>query len=73
MQFQDNRSTKEDAKFWFCHSQQRLNPFKPFDAVTVEFAVKCLGQYNTRHLLVPPANGVDFRTPTAVPHMELPL
>ena len=27
----------------------------------VEYAVKCLGQYNTRHLLVPPANGVDYR------------
>ncbi len=26
-----------------------------------EYAVKCLGQYNTRHLLVPPANGVDYR------------
>ena len=61
MQFQDNRRSEEDAKFWFCDSQHWPNPFKPFDAVTVEFAVKCLGQYNTRHLLVPPANGVDFR------------
>ena len=61
MQFQDNRRAEEDAKFWFCDSQHWPNPFKPFDAVTVEFAVKCLGQYNTRHLMVPPANGVDFR------------
>ena len=29
--------------------------------MTVEFAVKCLGQYNTRHYLIPPANGVDYR------------
>jgi pyruvate,water dikinase len=29
--------------------------------VTVEFAVKCLGQYNTRHYMIPPANGVDYR------------
>ncbi len=29
--------------------------------MTVEFAVKCLGQYNTRHYLVPPANGIDYR------------
>ena len=28
---------------------------------TVEFAVKCLGQYNTRHYLIPPANGIDYR------------
>jgi len=61
MQFQDNRRSEEDGKFWFCDSQHWPNPFKPFDAVTVEFAVKCLGQYNTRHYLVPPANGVDFR------------
>ena len=61
MLFQDNRRAEEDAKFWFCDSQHWPNPFKPFDAVTVEFAVKCLGQYNSRHYLVPPANGVDFR------------
>lgn len=59
--FQDNRRAEEDGKFWFCDSQHWPNPFKPFDAVTVEYAVKCLGQYNSRHYLVPPANGVDFR------------
>ena len=52
---------KEEAKFWFCDSQHWPSPFKPFDTVTVEFAVKCLGQYNTRHYLVPPANGIDYR------------
>lgn len=61
LKFQENQREKEDAKFWFCDSQHWPNPFKPFDAVTVEFAVKCLGQYNTRHYLVPPANGVDYR------------
>jgi pyruvate,water dikinase len=59
--FQPNLRDKEDAKFWFCDSQHWPNPFKPFDAVTVEYAVRCLGQYNTRHYLVPPANGVDYR------------
>lgn len=59
--FQPNLRQQEDRKFWFCDSQHWPNPFKPFDAVTVEFAVKCLGQYNTRHYLVPPANGVDYR------------
>lgn len=59
--FQPNLRTQEDGKFWFCDSQHWPNPFKPFDAMTVEFAVKCLGQYNTRHYLVPPANGVDYR------------
>ena len=59
--FRDNLRAKEEAKFWFCDSQHWPSPFKPFDAVTVEFAVKCLGQYNTRHYLIPPANGVDYR------------
>ncbi len=61
LRFQDNLKDVEEAKFWFCDSQHWPSPFKPFDAVTVEFAVKCLGQYNTRHYLVPPANGVDYR------------
>ena len=59
--FQDNLKQKEESKFWFCDSQHWPTPFKPFDAVTVEFAVKCLGQYNTRHYMIPPANGVDYR------------
>ena len=59
--FQETLKDKEESKFWFCDSQHWPSPFKPFDAVTVEFAVKCLGQYNTRHYLVPPANGVDYR------------
>jgi pyruvate,water dikinase len=61
LRFQDNLKTEEEAKFWFCDSQHWPQPFKPFDAVTVEFACKCLGQYNTRHYIIPPANGVDYR------------
>ena len=41
--------TRKKAKFWFCDSQHWPTPFKPFEPSTVEFAVKCLGQYNTRH------------------------
>ena len=59
--FSEKLRAKEDQKFWFCDSQHWPSPFKPFDTVTVEFAVKCLGQYNTRHYLIPPANGVDYR------------
>ncbi|MBB3933025.1 pyruvate,water dikinase [Kaistia hirudinis] len=59
--FKDKLRSEEDAKFWFCDAQHWPSPFKPFDAITVEFAVKCLGQYNTRHYLVPPANGVEYR------------
>ena len=61
VQFQPERRAEEDGKFWFCNSQHWPTPFRPFDTIMVDFATKCLGQYNTRHLLVPPANGVDYR------------
>ena len=59
--FNDKLKAEDDKKFWFCDSQHWPFPFKPFDAIAVEFAVKCLSQYNTRHLIVPPANGLDCR------------
>ncbi|MGQ7297477.1 PEP-utilizing enzyme [Quadrisphaera sp. KR29] len=56
-----NLSGQEDEKFWFCDSQHWPAVFKPFETIGGEFAVKCLGQYNTRHLLIPPANGIEFK------------
>ena len=40
-----------------------------------------LGQYNTRHLLVPPANGIDYRilngytylSPVPAPEADIPM
>lgn len=59
--FQDSQKDKEEAKFWFCDSQHWPNVFKPFEVIGVEFASRCLGAYNTRHYIIPPANGIDFR------------
>ncbi len=59
--FQDNLRKQEEAKFWFCDSQHWPNVFKPFEVIGVEFASRCLGAYNTRHYIIPPANGIDFR------------
>ncbi len=56
-----NLSGAEDEKFWFCDSQHWPTVYKPFETIGGEFAVKCLGQYNTRHLLIPPANGIEFK------------
>ncbi len=50
-----------EGKFWFCDSQHWPTAYKPFETIGGEFAVKCLGQYNTRHLLIPPANGIEFK------------
>ncbi len=61
MVFQENLKANEEAKFFFCDSQHWPQVFKPFDAITVEFAVKTLSQYNTRQWLIPPANGIDFK------------
>ena len=68
--FQDNLKEREEKKFWFCDSQHWPNVFKPFDTITVEFAVKCLGQYNTRHYMVPPANGVDYKVHNGYVYMS---
>lgn len=59
--FHDSRKDEDNSKFWFCNSQHWPTPFRSFDTIMLDFAIKCLGQYNTRHLLVPPANGVDYR------------
>ena len=59
--FQDKLKDAEDAKFWFCDSQHWPTVFKPFETIGGEFAVKCLGQYNARHLMIPNANGIEFR------------
>lgn len=59
--FQPSRRAEDDAKFWFCNSQHWPTPLRPFDVIFLDFAIKCLGQYNSRHLLVPPANGIDYR------------
>ena len=61
LMFRDDRREEEESKFWFCDAQHWPQVFKPFDTTIVEFACKCLGQYNTRHLMIPPANGVDYR------------
>lgn len=59
--FQDELKEQEDEKFWFCDSQHWPTVFKPFETIGGEFAVKCLGQYNARHLMIPTAKGIDFR------------
>ena len=77
--FQDELKEEEDAKFWFCDSQHWPTVFKPFETIGGEFAVKCLGQYNARHLMIPNANGIEFRihlgylymSPIAVPESEI--
>lgn len=77
--FRDNLMDEEDQKFWFCDSQHWPTVFKPFETIGGEYAVKCLGQYNARHLMVPTAKGIEFRvhlgylymSPVPVPQEEV--
>jgi pyruvate,water dikinase len=59
--FNEKLKDKQEAQFWFCNSQHWPFPIKPFDAISIDFAVKGVSQYNSRHLLVPPANGLDAK------------
>lgn len=61
LQFLGSRRQEEEAKFWFCDSLHWPTVFRPLEVTPVEMAIKCLGQMNTRHYIVPPANGIDFR------------
>ncbi|MGI5456115.1 PEP-utilizing enzyme [Streptomyces sp. CA-249302] len=59
--FQPERRAEDEAKFWFCDSQHWPAVLKPFETVGPELAAKCLGQFNTRYFLVPPASGIESR------------
>ncbi|MGW3132238.1 PEP-utilizing enzyme [Streptomyces sp. NPDC001123] len=78
--FQPWRRSAEEERFWFRDSQHWPTVVKPFETVVPEFAFKCLGQFNTRHFVVPPAYGVMFRihqghvylSPVAAPESRIP-
>jgi pyruvate,water dikinase len=77
--FQDKLRDVEEAKFWFCDSQHWPTVTKPFETIGFEFAVKCLGEMSARQLVIPTANGIEFRihngyvymSPVAVPDHEI--
>lgn len=59
--FCEDRRDYEDSGFWFHDGVHWPEALTPWDSTLAEFALASLGQYNTRHFQVPPANGVDFR------------
>jgi len=60
-QFRESRRDYEDGGFWFRDGVHWPEVLTPWDACVFETAIASLGQYNTRHYLVPPAYGVDYR------------
>ena len=59
--FSDDRREYEDSQFWFRDGVHWPEVVTPWDATIYEYAIASLSQYNTRHYVIPPALGVDFR------------
>ena len=59
--FSTDRREYEDSMFWFQDGVHWPEVMSPWDATFYEFALASLSQYNTRHYLIPPALGVDYR------------
>jgi len=59
--FSEDRREYEDSMFWFQDGVHWPEVTSPWDATFYEFAIASLSQYNTRHYLIPPALGVDYR------------
>jgi pyruvate,water dikinase len=59
--FSEDRRSYEDGGFWFHDGVHWPEAMTPWDTTFLEFAIASLSQYNTRHYLIPPAYGVDYR------------
>ena len=59
--FSEDRKDFEDKMFWFHDGVHWPEALTPWDATFYEYAIAALSQYNTRHVLIPPALGIDYR------------
>jgi pyruvate,water dikinase len=59
--FSEGRRIHEESVFWFQDGVHWPQPLPPWDATLVEYALASLSQYNSRHLMLPSSNGIDFR------------
>lgn len=59
--FSEERREYEDGGFWFQDGVHWPEAMTPWDTTFYEFALSALSQYNTRHYIIPPAYGVDYR------------
>ncbi|MGH3950928.1 MAG: PEP-utilizing enzyme [Pseudonocardiaceae bacterium] len=59
--FSEQRREYEESGFWFHDGVHWPEALTPWDTTFLEFAFGGLGQNNTRHYIVPPAYGVDYR------------
>jgi len=59
--FSEDRREYEDSMFWFHDGVHWPEVLTPWDATFYEYAIASLSQYNTRHVMIPPALGIDYR------------
>ncbi|MEE8600660.1 PEP-utilizing enzyme [Euzebya tangerina] len=68
--FSEGRREYEDSTFWFMDSMHWGWAMSPWDADHLMYAIASLSQYNSRHYLIPPANGIDFRILNGYPYFS---
>ena len=59
--FSEDRREMEESMFWFMDGVHTPEVIEPWDATVLDYAITFLGQYTTRHYVIPPALGVDIR------------
>ena len=59
--FSEDRRAYEESVFWFHDGVHWPEVLSPWDATFYEYAIASLSQYNTRHVMIPPALGIDYR------------
>jgi pyruvate, water dikinase len=59
--FSEERRDYEEGGFWFHDGVHWPEAVTPWDTTFLEYAIASLSQYNTRHYMIPPAYGVDYR------------
>jgi pyruvate,water dikinase len=68
--FDEGRRERDEQQFWFMDSMHWGWAMSPWDADHLMYAIAALSQYNSRHYLVPPANGIDFRILHGYPYFS---
>ena len=68
--FDEGRRHEDENKFWFWDSMHWGWAMSPWDADHLMFCIAALSQYNSRHYLVPPAQGIDFRIHMGYPYFS---
>ena len=68
--FSEGRREYEEASFWFWDSMHWGSGDDAVGLDGLECAITSLGQFNSRHYRIPPADGIDFRVLYGYPYFS---